>query len=69
MCCSPWVRKESDTTERLNSNKSSKINQRAVERRDPGWLGEGIHIGNCLCRLDLQTKENMVSDEISIAPS
>ena len=22
MCCSPWGRKESDTTERLNSNKN-----------------------------------------------
>ena len=25
MCCSPWGRKESDTTERLNSNNNSMI--------------------------------------------
>ena len=43
-CCSPWSHKESDTTERLNNNKScsSEAESSQVSKAIGEWQGSGV---------------------------
>ena len=40
VCCSPWGRKESDTTERPNSNKNKQADEKDVD-----WPPTGSEVG------------------------
>ena len=43
MCCSPWGRKESDTTERLNNNSNNWVSA-SGQWRSVTWVGEALLI-------------------------
>ena len=42
MCCSPWGRKESDTTERLNRNETLIMHKQLVTRSSPALVIRGL---------------------------